>query len=445
MLSTALLSLCAVNSAASEPEQKAEPKNNFKLYGFVRNYFIYDSRESVSGTADLFYYLPKDVSMKDGIDISDESSFRFVALTSRLGVDVTGYNIGNVHFGAKIEGDFYAGLSNSTNSNATVYFPGNSKISGTAQARMRQAYATVTWKELGKEGKNSVALKMGQAWHPMAADFPHVFSLEVGAPFGPFSRTPLVQMDANLGKNWIVSAAAIWQMQYQSSGPIGGSALYMKYGKTPEMYAALAFKSNGFLIRGGVDVLSIKPRVFGQVDGKTVRVKDRKTSVLGYVYTQYSYKKFAVKAKTTFGQGGEHMNLMSGYAKVDEKPDGSWSYASLRNTSSWLSLIYGKKWQAVLMLGYMKNLGLAEAASAPLSKADVYFCSNGFSNINQIYRINPQVIYNIGKLNVGLEYQWTSVQYGDYDEGKLNEYALADKGLRWVGNHRLNMMVKYNF
>ena len=445
MLSTALLSLCAVNSAASEPEQKAEPKNNFKLYGFVRNYFIYDSRESVSGTADLFYYLPKDVSMKDGIDISDESSFRFVALTSRLGVDVTGYNIGNVHFGAKIEGDFYAGLSNSTNSNATVYFPGNSKISGTAQARLRQAYATVTWKELGKEGKNSVALKMGQAWHPMAADFPHVFSLEVGAPFGPFSRTPLVQMDANLGKNWIVSAAAIWQMQYQSSGPIGGSALYMKYGKTPEMYAALAFKSNGFLIRGGVDVLSIKPRVFGQVDGKTVRVKDRKTSVLGYVYTQYSYKKFAVKAKTTFGQGGEHMNLMSGYAKVDEKPDGSWSYASLRNTSSWLSLIYGKKWQAVLMLGYMKNLGLAEAASAPLSKADVYFCSNGFSNINQIYRINPQVIYNIGKLNVGLEYQWTSVQYGDYDEGKLNEYALADKGLRWVGNHRLNMMVKYNF
>jgi hypothetical protein len=445
MLSAALLSLCSVNSAAAEPEQNAEPKNHFKLYGFVRNYFIYDSRESVSGTADLFYYLPKDVSMKDGIDISDESSFRFVALTSRLGVDVTGYNIGNVHFGAKIEGDFYAGLSNSTNSNATVYFPGNSKISGTAQARMRQAYATVTWKELGKEGKNSVALKMGQAWHPMAADFPHVFSLEVGAPFGPFSRTPLVQMDANLGKNWIVSAAAIWQMQYQSSGPIGGSALYMKYGKTPEMYAALAFKSNGFLIRGGVDVLSIKPRVFGQVDGKTVRVKDRKTSVLGYVYTQYSYKKFAVKAKTTFGQGGEHMNLMSGYAKVDEKPDGSWSYASLRNTSSWLSLIYGKKWQAVLMLGYMKNLGLAEAASAPLAKADVYFCSNGFSNINQIYRINPQVIYNIGKLNVGLEYQWTRVQYGEYNDGKLNEYGLADQHLHWVGNHRVNMMVKYNF
>ena len=447
MISAALLSLCSVNSAAAEPEQKAEPKNHFKLYGFVRNYFIYDSRESVSGTADLFYYLPKDVSMKDGIDVNDESSFRFVALTSRLGVDVTGYSIGNVHFGAKIEGDFYAGLSNSTNANATVYFPSSTKISGTAQARLRQAYATVTWKDLpmGEDQKASVALKIGQGWHPMAADFPHVFSLEVGAPFGPFSRTPLVQMDANLGSNWFVSAAALWQMQYQSNGPIGGSAMYMKYGKTPEAYAALGYKTKNFLVKAGVDVLSIKPRVFGTMNDKIVKVSDRKTSVLGYAYAQYSYKKFAVKAKTTYGEGGEHMNLMSGYAKIGENSDGSWNYASLRNSSSWLSLIYGKKWQGVLMLGYMKNLGLAEAASGPLAKSDVYFCTNGFSNINQMYRINPQIIYNIGKLNVGLEYQWTSVQYGEYNEGKLNEFGLADKNLHWVGNHRINMMVKYNF
>ena len=445
ILSAVLLAFCTLNAAAAEKEQKAEPKNNFKLYGFIRNYFIFDSRESVSGTGDLFYYLPKDVNMKDGIDINDESSFRFVALTSRLGVDVSGYSIGNVHFGAKIEGDFYSGLSNSSNANVGTYFPSNTKISGTATARLRQAFATITWKELGKDQKNSAALKIGQAWHPMAADHPHIFSLEVGAPFGPFSRTPLVQMDANLGSNWIVSAAAIWQMQYQSTGPIGGSALYMKYGKTPELYAALGYKTKDFLLRAGVDMVSIKPRVLGTLDGSTVKVSDRKTSVLGYVYTQYTHKKFAVKAKTTFGQGGEHMNLMSGYAKVAENYDGSWEYASLRNSSSWVSMSYGKKWQGVLFLGYVKNLGLAEAASDPLAKSDVYFCGNGFSNINQMYRINPQLIYNIGKLNVGLEYQWTSVQYGEYVDGKLNEYGLADKNLHWVGNNRINVMVKYNF
>ena len=444
-LSTVLIALASITVSAAEKEQKPEPKNNFKLYGFIRNYFIYDSRESVSGTGDLFYYLPKDVNLNaNGDDLNATSSFRFLALTSRLGVDVSGYNIGNVHFGAKIEGDFYSGLSSA--SDVKGYFPSNTKISGTATVRLRQAYATVTWKELGKEGKNSVALKMGQAWHPMAADHPHLFSLEVGAPFGPFSRTPLVQMDANLGKNWVVSAAAIWQMQYQSAGPVGTSALYMKYGKTPELYAALAYKSKGFLFRAGVDMVSIKPRVLGTVNDVTVKVSDRKTSVLGYAYTQYTYKKFAVKAKTTFGQGGEHMNLMSGYVKVGTNEDGSWEYASLRNSSSWLSLSYGKKWQGVFFAGYVKNLGLTEgAALGPVAKGDVYFCGNGFSNINQMYRINPQLVYNLGKMNVGLEYQWTAVQYGAYDDGKLNDRALADKNLHWVGNNRVNLMVKYNF
>ena len=140
------------------------------------------------------------------------------------------------------------------------------------------------------------------------------------------------------------------------------------------------------------------------------------------------------------------MNLMSGYAKVGENEDGSWNYASLRNSSSWLSMSIGKKWQGVLYLGYVKNLGLAKpSANGPIAKGDVYFCGNGFSNINQMYRINPQLIYNIGKLNVGLEYQWTSVQYGEYADGALDNYGLATGNLHWVGNHRINMMVKYNF
>ncbi len=451
---------CAFNMSAQEKKSEENHlQNHFKLYGFIRNYFIYDSRESVSGTGDLFYYLPKDVKpMGDVEDANANSSFRFLALTSRLGVDVSGYHIGNLHFGAKIEGDFYSGLSSASGSDAGTYFPSNSKIGGTATARLRQAYATVSWKDLpmGIDGKASVSLKIGQAWHPMAADMPHIFSLEAGAPFGPFSRTPQVTMDANLGENWIISAAAIWQQQYQSAGPVGSSAIYMKYGKTPEMYAAVAYKSKGFLFRVGADLVSITPRVFGEVGTgtfddknneimKAVNVSERKTSLLYYAYAQYSYKKFAVKAKTTFGEGGEHMNLMSGYAKVAENADGNWEYASMRNSSSWLSMTYGKKWQGVLFLGYVKNLGLADAASGPLAKGDVYFCGNGFSNINQMYRINPQLIYNIGKMNLGMEYQLTGVQYGDYESGKLNERALAVKNLHWVANHRINLMVKYNF
>ena len=343
---------------------------------------------------------------------------------------------------------------------STTGLSGNTNVSGTAQARLRQAYVTLTWKDLEMKGEQTaqVGLKIGQAWHPMAADMPHVFSLETGAPFGPFSRTPQVTVDASLGKNWIVSASAIWQQQYMSAGPDGASASYQKYACTPEAYAGVSYKGKDFLVRGGVDVVSIKPRNIGKnADGLTVHVKDRKTSVLGFLYGQYSYKMLQVKAKTTFGEGGEHMNLMSGYAVVDKSDPTNWKYASLINSSSWVSACYGKKWQGVLFLGYAKTVGLAKPAEEGyVKKSDVYFCSNGFSNINQLYRINPQGLYNLGKFTVGVEYQWTAVQYGKYINGELkdtNETVELLNGiglpwqdtLHWVGNHRVNVMVKFTF
>ena len=122
ILAAGLLSLFAISAQAADKsaEQTSEVKqhleNHFKFYGFIRNYFTYDSRENVSGTGDLFNYIPKDVKLNEnGEDLNAQSSFRFLALTSRVGVDVSGYYIGNVHLGAKVEADFYSGLSKASN------------------------------------------------------------------------------------------------------------------------------------------------------------------------------------------------------------------------------------------------------------------------------------------------------------------------------------------
>lgn len=455
---TLLASVLAFPMFAAEPEAKSEApvkehlQNHFKFYGFIRNYFTFDTRESVSGTGNLFYYLPKDESLNSkGEDLNAQSSFRFLALTSRVGVDVSGYYINNVHFGAKVEADFYSGLSG---------------VTGTATLRLRQAYTTVTWKDLmlGGEPKASVGLKIGQAWHPMAADHPHVFDLEVGAPFGPFSRTPQVTMDANLGKNWTITGSALWQMQYTSMGPAGSSADYMKYGLIPEFYAGATYKSGGFLARAGVDVLSIRPRIQGELNGEKVKVDDRITTASVFAYAQYNKGLFSAKAKTTYGSAGEHMGLMSGYVNMGPISDGglpasadTWEYAPLHSSSSWLSLAYGKKWQGVLFLGYMKNLGLAgsdvDTTPGPgadyIPVSDVYFNKNGFANMNQMFRVSPEVLYTFGKFVVGLEWQYTAVQYGKYlKEGGvncLNRKALATEGLHWIGNHRIQSMVRFNF
>ncbi len=404
-----LLAASLCGSAAAQDSNTVQ----FKWYGFARNLFVMDSRESVYGTADFFYYIPKDQNVIDGDDLNRMANFSFGALTSRIGVDVTGYQVNGWKVGAKLEGDFYAGLSG---------------VTGTASLRLRQAYLTLA--------KDAVSIKAGQAWHPMAADMPHIFSLNTGAPFGPFSRTPEVVVDWNVGEGVTLTAAALWQMQYPSAGPNGASAEYMKYSGIPEFYAGLSFKQGGFTTRLGVDLLSIRPRHLDATGRK--RVSDRITTFSPFLYAEYTSGLFAVKAKTIFAQAGEHMNLNGGYGVSSIGSDGTWYYAPTRNSSSWISLTYGKKVQGVLFGGYVRNFGTAKELVGPL-----YFSKNSFSNVNRVFRITPELMFNWGKVTLGFEYELTGVQYGRF--GVNDKFGLATQDLHWICNHRLQTMLRYTF
>ncbi|MCQ2174405.1 MAG: hypothetical protein MJY61_04650 [Bacteroidales bacterium] len=415
-----LASALAFCAGAFAQENSSEKK--FNWYGFIRTYAPLDTRECIAGTEDMFTYVPKDISKSaSGEDLNAGTSFRFAALTSRLGLDVKGYRINGWNIGAKIEADFYAGLSGST---------------GTAQLRLRQAFFTMD--------KDIWSIKIGQAWHPMAADMPDVFSLNTGAPFGPFSRTPLASLDIKLSRHFTLSAAAIWQMQYTSAGPEGASANYIKYGCTPEIYLGITGQYKGGLVRAGLDLLSIKPRK----DNGNVKVADRITTLSPFIYAQYKYKGFTAKAKTIFASGGEHLNLNGGYALTATGEDGTWYYTPTRNWSSWVSLSYGTKLQGVLFAGYARNFGTRQAileGEARFTPAGLYFSKNSASNIVRAWRITPTVIYNLGKVQFGLEYELTAAQYGDTSMGINLANALYDLGLHWVNNHRFQLLFKYSF
>lgn len=391
----------------------AQDKPNIKLYGFIRNYFAFDTRESSAGTEDLFFYMPKDESIVDGVDLNAIPSFRFAALTSRLGLDLTGYEAEGYKIGAKFETDFYSGVSG---------------VTGTAQLRLRQAYVTVA--------KDARTWKIGQAWHPMAADMPDIFSLETGAPFGPFSRTPQVNFETKLGEGGSsITAAAIWQMQYTSPGPDGNSANYIKYGLTPELYFGYNVKTSKGLFRIGADVLSIKPRNYGEVDGKKVLVSDRVTTASFFAYGQQTVGDLVVKAKATYGNDGSHMNLVGGYGYTTQNADGSRDYVGTHNVSAWATLQYKKSKKVVpsVLFGYVQNLGTSADVVESYTKLSC-------GSLKSMYRIQPEVVYNIGKLQIGLEYMLTGVQYG-----KGGKRIMAEENLHWVANNRIQSMVKYTF
>lgn len=443
---------------AKKEAVKSHLQQHFKLYGFVRNYFTYDSRESMSGTGDLYNYQPRDnnwnqteaeaaISGVPREDLNAVSTFRFLSLTTRLGLNIVGYKWRGTEFGGKIEADFYAGLSTKGT--------GTHSLSGVAQFRLRQAYLTLGWDSL-KMGKDfaRVDLTIGQTWHPMAADLCDAIALNSGAPFGPFSRTPQVKMDARLGKYVTLTAAGLWQMQYMSIGPEGQSAEYIAYSKTPEAYLGLSVHDKGFLMRAGADVLSISPRHLGTNNGVKVKVNDRITTASPFLYLQYKKGEFSIKAKTIFAEAGEHMNMQGGYGVKKVNADGSWEYTPTRTSSTWLSLVYGgkvgkqedkhpQKLQGILFGGYIQNFGTKEAIidADGDGKLDLYYPRA--KNMNRMWRLSPTIVYTIGKFQLGCEYEITSVQYSD---GKLDaSNALSTNGLHWVTNHRVQLMTKYNF
>ena len=451
--------------AAKKAAVKSHLQQHFKVYGFIRNYFTYDSRECMAGSGDLYFYQPKDVELNEyGDDLNAQSTFRFLSLTTRAGVNIVGYKWRNTEFSGKIEADFFAGLSTVSKKIDGTERKQTHALSGTAQLRLRQAFVTLAWDSLRMNSKDyaRVELTLGQTWHPMAADLCDVIALNSGAPFGPFNRSPQVRMDARLGQLFTLTAAGLWQMQYNSTGPEGQSAEYIAYSKTPEAYLGLSFHHKGWLVRAGADVLSIKPRHRGTVDDPdfgqvTVKVSDRITTVSPFLYLQYKQGEFSIKAKTIFAEAGEHMNMNGGYGVSKVNADGSYEYTPTRHSSSWISLVYGgkvgaqeakhpQKLQGILFAGYIKNFGTKSALwdANNDGKADMFYFPRG-ENMNQMWRLTPTLLYTVGKFQVGIEYDITSVQYGDAKKGINAQTGLADTGLHWVTNHRVQLMTKFNF
>jgi hypothetical protein len=424
--------LCLASASAFAQKKSDNLTAHLQPYGFFRTYAAFDTRESKAGSEDLFYYMPLDKdNNEEGKDIYSNPAFRFYAITSRLGLNVLGYKFGSMSVSGKMEADFY--LMNGS----------------TASFRLRQAYINLLWDDVNCSG-NSINLKIGQAWHPEAADLPYCVNLESGTPFNAFNRSPQIMMDAYVG-NLVFTAGILYPMQYRPTGPNGASEDYIKYSLVPECYVGVSYVSKKFLARIGTDFISLVPRYKLTEDSANhyagTKVDDRINMFNPFIYLQYNDGLLKINAKSVFANGGDHLRLMSGYAVYDTSDELDYKYTPLRNTSNFVSVSYGKKWQAMGMVGYIKALGtahkLAVDSNGYSSADDIYYMANGFKNMNQMFRVTPTLAYNIGKLTFALEYDYTKVEYGDID--RLDDHGLANKNKHWIENHRVLGMAKLTF
>lgn len=401
---------------------KAQEKPSVKLYGFIRNYACFDTRESMTSNSEQFYYMPKDEKLDaNGEDINEQPNMMLLSITTRLGLNITGLEFLGAKTSAKIESDF-AGFGTSN----TVL-------------RIRQAYAKMEWE------KNSILA--GQAWHPMMGDMmPDVFSLETGAPFTPFSRTPQVRYDYK-NKGFTLTATALYQYQYTSYGPDGASFNYARNAIVPELYFQAMYKNGGFMIGAGVDLLTLKPRqsyTMSSVDenGATVTAtykckEDPVVSISPTIFASYKKGNWGIKGRFTYAQNAAHLSMISGYGVTKVNENGEQEYGSINSAGGWVDVTYKKTLKKGFLTfccfaGYTKNLGCKDEFTGP-----IYM--RGEKNMDNMWRVAPSVLYTHNAMQIGIEYNPTTVAYGTPD----SQYKMSDT--HNVTNHRICAMLKYNF
>lgn len=380
----AALVLTAIDAGAQRPNF------SYKFYGQIRADVFYNSRANKESADGIVNYYPLDKNPDaTGRDLNATSNLGFYTLYSRLGLDVQGPDLkdGAIHTAAKMEIDFRG--------SSTSY----------SLARIRHMYLQLGWKRQ--------SLLVGQTWHPFYGDIaPEVLSLDMGAPFQPFSRAPQVRYQAEVGRGVRLTGAALWQTQYTSYGYANSaSESLIKQSCTPEFLIGVDYTHGHFTLGAAAEMLSVVPRTqVTSPGGLTYKVDERLTSFSGELHLRYKTQRFAAAAKTVIGSNLTQLSTLGGFGvrpvrNLGSATDEAYTYdlKPLRTSATWASLSYGTRLRATAFGGYYKNLGARSTVSQTYG--------NG-TDIDQMFMAGMNLTYNLPHWKFGVEYTARAADYG---------------------------------
>lgn len=395
-----ILCVAAVSNAQTE-----KPDFGIKFSGFVKTDVMFDTRQTVAAREGHFLLYPVGpLEDPDGDDIHAKANFNMLAIQTRLKGTITGPDAFGAKTGGVIEGAFFG--------------HSNSDVNG---FRLRHAFFTMKWEKS--------TLLIGQYWHPMFVTdcFPGTVSFNTGAPFQPFSRNPQVRLTHTTG-NLNLIAAAMSQRDFTSTGPVGGSSIYLRNAVVPNMHLQLQLKQETALFGVGADWKALTPRLITPMGYKTTEIVNG-LSFLGYA--RLNLEALTLKVEGVYGQNLTDQLMLGGYAveSVDQET-GEETYMPTNVYSLWTDISGGKKMGWGCFAAMTKNLG------ADKDILDAW--GRGF-NIDMIYRIAPRIMWNSGKTRFALECEYTAASYGTPDnQGKVED-------AEFVNNLRLLLGAWYFF
>ena len=405
-----LLLLAGIACSLLSAQEEEKPKWGIKFSGFINTDYFYDSRQIVCARCGHFLLWPQPEKLDpEGYDINARGSFNFLSIRTRVRAPITGPDVLGAKTLGVIEGSFFGHSNLDLN-----------------EFRLRHAFVKMNWEH--------TELLMGQYWNPMFIPecFPAVLSFNTGAPFGPFARNPQIRLSHNLGP---IKLSAVAYSHADFASAAGISAL--RNSMIPEMHIHAQYQkspsasSAGILLGGGAGFKRLVPLIETEQGYHTA---EGVGSFLTELYGKLTFKKLTINAEGVFGQNNYDLLMISSFGITSMDPvTGRMTYAPTGSYSIWTEIHSNNpKWQPGLFAGYTKNLGAGQDISAGGivgTRGDIDF----------IYRISPRLIYNLGKMRFGLEFEYTVAAFGTINPEGLVEDPKA------VGNLRTLLGVFYFF
>jgi hypothetical protein len=413
MKKVVLISLLILLAFNSYPQGFVTAKNiKVDLSGFVRNDFIFDSRRNFDACDHLLEMYPlAPVYDSNGNDINAKSSAQFLNTFSRIGTSLSGLEMGKTKISGLIEIDFTGGVQTPT-------------------LRLRHAYTLISWPKS--------KLLVGRTWHPAFIEkvFPATLNENTGLPFQVFNRSPQLRFTYTAAKGLDLIASAVYQYDYSNTGPSGKTYQYQRDAIIPNLHAQLQYYDNHWVLGAALDWKSIQPRTSTTGTRGTFVANEKLNTWSALAYLKYSDEKFMFMAKSMYGQNMCESLLPSGYAVASlDTLTGAETYTPLNHLYNWVNFTYGNAWKIGLFMGYLKNLGTSDIPLGP------FYGMPFSSQIDLMYKISPQLIYNYKTFMFGAEISWTTAAYGATDfNGKAKVIDTEN-----VTNFRTMISIAYKF
>ncbi|NOR34132.1 MAG: hypothetical protein GQ579_05575 [Bacteroidales bacterium] len=396
MKKTIIVALALLSTVAVSAQEKEESKFGVKFSGFVKNDFFWDTRQTVAAREGHFLLWPTPVNLdENGEDINKQASFNFLAIQSRLTAKISGPDALGAKISGLIEGDFFA----QSNFNINLL-------------RLRHAFVKLNWEY--------TEVMAGQYWNPLfvTACFPGTVSFNTGTPLQSFARNPQIRVTHNL-HGFSILAAVLGQRDYASQGPLGPSSRYLRNSAVPEMQVQVHYGTSNdegmnIVAGAGAAYKSIVPRLSSSpIDGVTYKVDEKVRGFTAMAFSKLTTKPITAKLQVRYGENISDVLGISGFAATEivDVTTGELAYAPLKSMTFWAEVHTNGNPQVGVFGGLTSNNGVSESI---LVTEPVYGLG---TSIRRLYRIAPRIIYNVGKLRLAAELEYTSAAYGDnYDE-----------------------------